>query len=63
MDATPTTTCPGCGSELERLGGTRTKHGAGAVVEIVHFECPACGKRWVHHSTKGWSETDRELND
>ena len=55
--------CSACGSELVRLGGSRTQHGDAVVVEVVHFECPSCGKRWVHHSGKGWSATDRELND
>lgn len=54
-------TCQGCGTELERLGGSRSNLG-GTPVEVTHYVCGGCRKRWLHHSVKGWRETDRDLS-
>jgi transposase-like protein len=62
MDDDAAPTCPSCKAELTRLGGSRTQHGSQPPVEIVHYQCESCGKRWVH-TAKGFRVTDRELTD
>ncbi len=53
--------CGLCGEALVWLGSQTQQAKGEAPVKIVHWECPGCGARWVHHSERGWRETNVDL--
>jgi hypothetical protein len=54
-------TCGRCQATLEWLGSHMQRAGGGPEVKVVHWSCPACKTRWVHHSERGWRETKVDL--
>ena len=55
------TPCARCGAALEWLGSHTQRGGGAPEAKIVHWFCPGCGRRWVHHSERGWRETKVDL--
>ena len=53
--------CARCGTELEWLGSHAQRVAGGPETKVVHWSCPGCKARWVHHSVRGWRETKVDL--
>jgi hypothetical protein len=53
--------CGSCGEPLDWLGRQTQKVAGGEPVRVEHWACAACGRRWVHHSERGWRETKVDL--
>ena len=52
--------CAKCGAALEWLGSHTQRVKDSPAVKVVHWVCE-CGRRWVHHSERGWRETKVDL--
>ncbi len=54
-------TCAHCRTTLEWLGSHSQRAKGAPEVKVVHWSCPGCKRRWVHHSERGWRETQVDL--
>jgi RNase P subunit RPR2 len=61
MTAKEVARCAHCQEPLAWLGSQTQRTGQGSPVTVVHWICPGCGRRWVHHSERGWRETNVDL--
>jgi hypothetical protein len=61
MTTKESATCGVCGAGLAWLGSQTQRTADGRSVAIVHWECASCRRKWVHHSERGWRETNVDL--